>query len=580
MFNFQKSLKFQIVLTVLLTMFFITFVLIGVLSFYIPKIQIQRIIEMGETLSGQFNLYSSEIKSVIKAIESKEEIPKDLSSIIELRLSVLNKKLPYISQSYLLSPERQPSKDKIQYIVYLGSESIYSQGVHPGFVYDATNIFAKAVDAAAKGKPSLTETYKDEFGEWITITYPIFDSNGKVIAVFGFDMDYRVIQNNLNEFVYIFIGIISFCIFILYITIRLNLQRVFNPITQLNLIMQNIKENKDISLNSISFSYKSENEMGILFEQFKEMLKTLQIYFNKINSTQTLIKEHVVSIRNQSSEVSMHSNSINNDIQNIFEKVNINEKMLEENSAKIFETSKEIESVLENATLVYQNSEDVKTKIQSGTKTIQDTFVNTLKNLSSARNALLNLEKFSEELNSYTGQIDNVMISISNISKQTNLLALNASIEAARAGEHGKGFVVVADEVSRLAEESRRSVDVTKPILDKIRLSANHLVNGIVETSSAFEKSQSQLNQINSILNEFKITIESIKSDFQSITEKISFVSNNSSEISSNIKDVVKEFREIQNFTENIKEKMNSHQSTLQVLEKFSSDLDKISSIE
>ena len=36
--------------------------------------------------------------------------------------------------------------------------------------------------------------------------------------------------------------------------------------------------------------------------------------------------------------------------------------MLEENSAKIFKTSKEIKSVLENATLVYQNSEDVKTK--------------------------------------------------------------------------------------------------------------------------------------------------------------------------------------------------------------------------
>ena len=41
----------------------------------------------------------------------------------------------------------------------------------------------------------------------------------------------------------------------------------------------------------------------------------------------------------------------------------------------------------------------------------------------------------------------------------------------------------------------------------------------------------------------------------QSLKKFLFFVSNNSSEISSNIKDVVKEFREIQNFTENIKEK-------------------------
>jgi methyl-accepting chemotaxis protein len=56
---------------------------------------------------------------------------------------------------------------------------------------------------------------------------------------------------------------------------------------------------------------------------------------------------------------------------------------------------------------------------------------------------------------------------ITQISNHTHILSLNAAIESARAGEHGKGFMVVAQEVGKLAENAALNASQISDIVKK-----------------------------------------------------------------------------------------------------------------
>ncbi|MDZ8065203.1 MAG: methyl-accepting chemotaxis protein [Nostoc sp. DedQUE08] len=79
-------------------------------------------------------------------------------------------------------------------------------------------------------------------------------------------------------------------------------------------------------------------------------------------------------------------------------------------------------------------------------------------------------------LNEQTKQIGNISGLVSDLANQTNMLALNAAVEAVRAGEQGKGFAIVAAEIRKLADRSKRSAEKINVLVNDIQSAINSTV--------------------------------------------------------------------------------------------------------
>ena len=162
----------------------------------------------------------------------------------------------------------------------------------------------------------------------------------------------------------------------------------------------------------------------------------------------------------------------------------------------------------------------------------------------------------SEQVNRIS-ELTNVIL---DIAFQTNLLALNASIEAARAGEYGRGFSVVAQEITSLADNSRQtaaniqkiSEDVTTAVkeLSDNALNVLEFINetvigdydSFVDVGKKYEntaeiiidmlsKFTDKAENLNIIMDQMSESVTSINESVKESTAAISTSASNSTEI-------------------------------------------------
>ena len=81
--------------------------------------------------------------------------------------------------------------------------------------------------------------------------------------------------------------------------------------------------------------------------------------------------------------------------------------------------------------------------------------------------------------------ITQVVTTITQVAGRTNLLSTNAASKAEKAGEHGRGFLVVAREIRRLADQTAVA---TLDIESRVRLTQGAVPAGALQTDQSGEE--------------------------------------------------------------------------------------------
>ncbi|MCY7484552.1 methyl-accepting chemotaxis protein [Paenibacillus alvei] len=429
----------------------------------------------------------------------------------------------FINYVYLLFPEVTEKDGKSYMKVLQGSHDFEQLGNKPGSDYELKPALFEAVRTMEKSGIGFSDAYEDLGGEWITVVKPIHNDKGETVAVFAVDFNNNKVKADLNGMLWKAIGIGTGVGAVFIIIIAFLIRRLISPLKQLSKLSKQVAGG-DLT---VSIPVHSKDEIGVLADSFNVMIAQIKHLITNAKTTANHVAEsshHLTMIAEQTAQSSYE---ISGSIQEVATGSETQMQGAEESKAAMEEIAIGIQRIAESSSTVSELSHDAAVSVDQGNQVVQLT----MQQMDQIRSSVNRSVAITQSLADQSEKIEHIVSIIGNVAVQTNLLALNASIEAARAGEHGRGFGVVAQEVRKLAEQTKTSTEQIGELL-------NSVVMHTKELAEAMGESAEQAEQGTLVVQEAGAHFQEIWKAVQHVTEQIQEVSAAAEEMSAGTEEV------------------------------------------
>ncbi|SOC34673.1 methyl-accepting chemotaxis protein [Ureibacillus acetophenoni] len=424
-----------------------------------------------------------------------------------------------------------------------------------------------------QAKRIMSTDLNDAFESLVATTELIDEYQNEQLNIVNKDSESAMFTSKLTSIVILIVSLIVAGFFVLYVR-----RTITTPLKQSVKNLEAIAEG-DLTLEDMN--HHTKDEIGQLANSFNTMKNNLKSLIRSVQQNVDHLSAASSELSASTEEITATTEDITSRVKTTAKSAGANAQSANDSAIAMDETAAGVSRIAESTQDLNTSSIDTSDTARRGGKII----INAKEQMDLIYDSTNMVNNLVQKLSEQTNEIENISRVITEITEQTNLLALNAAIEAARAGEHGKGFAVVADEVRKLAEQSKASasqiVDLTVEIkkdttnvTKAVHNSITSVKDGVIiigEAGDAFSNIVHAIEKMNVQIAEISATAEQISASAEEVSASVTEISSsslNSSKdveiIATSIEEQAATMEQVNTIAVDLSEKAQSLQSEVQ----------------